>query len=65
MYYLENYKKLGEQRSITYGNMYINNIHINCDYACKKYKLFCPEYIRDISSIVVPDFFKNMLKINL
>jgi hypothetical protein len=65
MYYLENYKKLGEQRSITYGNMYINNIQLGCDYVCKKYKLFCPEYIRDTQNVVVPDFFKNMLKINL
>jgi len=65
MYYLENYKKFGEQRSIIYGNMYINNIQHGCDYDCKKYKLFCPEYVRNIASIVVPDFFKNIINNNL
>ncbi len=65
MYYLENYKNLGSQKSIIYSNMYINNIHLGCEYNCKKYKLLCPEYLLDTEKVKVPDFFKNMLNILL
>lgn len=65
MYFIENYKRLGENKTLIYCNKYINNIQLGCNYTCNKYKIFCPEYINDINSIIVPEFFKNMINITL
>jgi len=32
MYYISNFENLGEQKSITYANKYINNIFLGCVY---------------------------------
>ena len=59
MYYIENKDKLGHKTALVYSNKYVNNLQLGCDYDCKRYKIFCPEYLK--GEIHVPDFFKNFI----
>ena len=59
MYYIENIDKLGYKTALVYANKCVNNLQIGCDYECTRYKIFCPDYLRD--KISVPDFFKNFI----
>ena len=59
MYYIENKDKLGHKTALVYANKYVNNLQPGCDYDCKRYKIFCPDYLKDI--LCVPEFFKNLI----
>ena len=59
MYYIENKDKLGHKKALVYANKYINNLQLGTIYDCKRYKIFCPDYLKD--KICVPEFFKNFI----
>lgn len=58
MYYIENISRLGETKALIYANKYLNNVMLGCDYSCKRYKIFCPEIVKNP---IVPDFFKKLI----
>ncbi len=59
MYYIENLKKLGEQKTLVYSNMYINYLQLGCKYSCQEdVNILCPFYLK--KDFEIPEYFKNI-----
>lgn len=60
MYYIENYKYIGEKKAIMYSNMYLNWLELGCKYSQQlEVNKMCPEYLN--GDFCVPEFFKNVI----